>query len=532
MKRFGTSVRASDGVAIGRAFVVVRAAAAALPEQGSEEQERERFARAFAESDAQIEALAATSDIFAAHLEILRDDMIRDGVEELLGEGMSALDAVRTVGEQTAAMFAEIDDEYLRARVDDVRDVFARLQAYLTGGVRNPFEGAGKGDIIVAGTLTPSDTALLDLAAIGGFVTSDGSATSHVCIIARNNSIPAIVGVGDATRDIATGDTVILDASNGEVIVAPDDETLAVYRRRIEEERRLHEEEGMMAGRRFSDHDGRRIHVFGNAGSVEEVRRAIESGAEGIGLFRSEFLFMHSPSAPTEQQQYEAYAEAARICGERPLTVRTLDVGGDKEIPYLNFDKEENPFLGWRAIRVSLAMRDMFREQLRAVLRASAHGNVRVMLPMVSDVDELRQAKSIIEECKTELRSEGTAFDENMAVGIMIETPAAVFAARTLAAECDFFSIGTNDLTQYVMAADRANAKVASLYNPRSEAVTAALRMTIAAVDGAGIECGMCGEFAADTSATDHLLSLGLHEFSVGPSSVARLKYRLSQLLD
>lgn len=532
MKRISTSVRASEGIAIGRAYVVVRESVQDSAEPvGSVGQERAKFAKALSDSIAQIAKLAENNDIFAAHLEMVQDDMLRESIEAHIDGGESAIAAVRAAGEETAAMFAAIDDEYLRAREADVRDIFARIAANLTGGVRNPFDGVQVGDIVVADTLTPSDMTMIDFTRVRGFVTKDGSATSHVCIIARNRDIPAVVGLHEAADEIVTGDMLAVDASGGEVVIAPDEATLAHYNKAAEEYRLRRRRENESAGRTFRDSSGRAIHVFANAGDVGEVRAAIAAGADGIGLLRSEFLYMQSASAPSEQQQYEAYAAAAEACGGRPLIIRTLDIGGDKALPYLDFGREDNPFLGWRAIRVSLAMRDMFREQLRAVLRAGAHGDVRVMFPMIVGIDELRAAKSLLEECKAELLREGAAFDKDMKVGVMVETPAAVFVAPSLAAECDFFSIGTNDLTQYVMAADRANAKVAYLYDSYSPAVAAAVVLAIKAAEEAGIECGMCGELASDTKATRMLLDAGLREFSVNISSVGRVKSRLAELV-
>ena len=275
---------------------------------------------------------------------------------------------------------------------------------------------------------------------------------------------------------------------------------------------------------------GQTIDVLANVGSVEEVERAIESGADGIGLFRSEFLYMQGSVEPTEEEQYEVYSAAARACKGKPLTIRTLDIGGDKAVPYMGFPKEENPFLGWRAIRVSLELRDMFSRQLRAILRAAVHGDIRVMFPMIVEQEELHEAKRILEQCKAELAQQGIAYNSDVKVGVMIETPAAVFVADDLAKNCDFFSIGTNDLVQYIMAADRANAKVAHLYNPYSAAVMSAIKMTIAAAQGAGIECSMCGELASDSNATELLLGASLRKFSVNIGAIGKIKYMISKL--
>lgn len=531
VKRLVAQVRASEGIAIGRAFVVRREAVGSSEPKGDVECERARFFEALAASDSQIEQLAVADEIFAAHLELLRDDTLRESVEGHIAEGESAVEAVEHSCDEIAALFEQMDDEYLRERANDVRDIFARIKANLTGGVRNPFEGVGAGDIVVDSVLLPSDMAMIDFSRVAGFVTGEGGATSHVCIIARNRSIPAVVGLHEALAEIPHGEQIVVDGTAGVVVVAPDEVTLAEYRDRMARERAEREAEREMAHIELRDAEGRKVSVRANAGSVEEVREAIARGADGVGLFRSEFLYMLSDAEPSEQMQAEAYGAAAEACGDAPLTIRTLDVGGDKPLPYMTFPREENPFMGWRAIRVSLAERQMFCRQLRAILRASARGRVRVMFPMVVSVEELREAKACLEECKRALRSEGVAFDEHIPVGVMIETPAAVFVARALAAECDFFSIGTNDLTQYVMAADRANTKVAALCNPLSEAVVAAIRMSIEAAAEAGIECSMCGEMASDAEATELLLACGLRSLSVNIGAIGRIKHRVAIVL-
>ena len=529
MKLLETSVRASEGIAVGRAFVVNRCADSQPYEQGTPEQEQNRLTQALAQSREQIEVLAADNDIFAAHLEIIDDEMLSDSVTAHIDEGMSAVEAVAEASAELVAMFEAIDDEYLAARAADVKDIFARIAANLTGGVKNPFEGVAEGDIVVDTELYPSDMALLDFTKIRGFITAEGSATSHVCIVARNLSVPAVVGLKDVLNQIKSGDRVVVDGSCGRVVVDPDVATLDEYKVRELNHKALRAEQ-----QRASDaeiyNNGERIYVFANAGSVEDVERAMEAGADGIGLFRSEFLYMQSATEPTEEQQYQAYAAAARACNGKPLTIRTLDIGGDKAVPYLGFAKEENPFLGWRAIRVCLECREMFCRQLRAILRASAEGDVRVMLPMVVTLEELEAAKALLEQCKAELDSQGVAYNENIKVGVMIETPAAVLIAEDLAANCDFFSIGTNDLVQYIMAADRANVKVAHLYNPYSEAVKRALKWVIAAADSANIECSVCGELASDNEATEMLIAANLRKFSVNIGAIASVKYKISKL--
>ena len=531
MKIIDSNTRAGRDISISRAFVVCRASRAIARESLGTEQEQELFEQALLATISQLEALAANSDIFEAHLEIAQDSMIADGVTEHISEGMCAPSAVQTTCEEVVAMFADIDDEYLRARTDDVRDIFARILDNLAGGAENPFAALRSGDIVVAEELFPSDLALLDLNDIGGFVTAQGSATSHICIMARNHNLAVVVGIGQQISSIATGDTIVVDSGAGRVVVEPDAQTLEYYNSRLAalvEECRAEQD---VAFETITKGD-KRLYVLANAGSVTDVEQAIASGADGVGLFRSEFLYMQSVAAPTEQQQYEAYRDAALACNGKPLTIRTLDIGGDKALPYMNFEAEENPFLGWRAIRVCLELKELFTTQLRAILRASGHSgtDVRVMFPMIATLDELQQAIALLEQCKAELDSQGVSYDRNIKVGIMVETPAAVFIAKTLAEHCDFFSIGTNDLVQYVMAADRANVKVSHLYNPYSEAVVAAIQYVISTAAAAGIECSMCGEFASDSAATALLYNMGLTKYSVNTSSIAKIKYTLKNI--
>jgi phosphotransferase system enzyme I (PtsI) len=322
---------------------------------------------------------------------------------------------------------------------------------------------------------------------------------------------------------------LIVDSYEGKVIINPDSQTIDSYLVRQLSLDALRSEQQQVATQTV-EYEGESVAVTANAGSVDDVVKAVEAGADGVGLFRSEFLYLNSSVEPTEEEQYHVYSAAAKACNGRPLTIRTLDIGGDKAVPYLGFEREENPFLGWRAIRVSLDMEQMFCRQLRAILRASAEGDVRVMFPMIATLEELIEAKRILEKCKADLTAEGVKYNENIKVGVMIETPAAVFIADTLAENCDFFSIGTNDLVQYIMAADRANVKVSHLYNPYSEAVIRAIRLTIESAQRAGIECSMCGELASDSSATELLLDAGLRKFSVNTGSIAKIKYTISKL--
>lgn len=385
------------GIAAGTAFVLERrvsAAPSAAP--GDPAAETARFHAALAQAKAELGVLAAENDIFAAHLEMADDPMLAEQVEERISEhGFSAERALDGACEEVCGMLAALDDEYLGGRTDDVRDVCGRIRRILTGETaENPFAGLAPGTIVVAEELTPSDTALMDFSRIAGVVTARGSVTSHVCIIARAKGIAAMVGATECMLEIKTGDKLIINGETGEIIVAPDTATERRYRALIASRERHGAHCLKGAHTPAVTRGGRRIAVLGNAGSVAEVRAALDAGAEGIGLFRSEFLYMQSRGGfPDEQTQFEAYRHAAELCGERPLVIRTLDIGGDKALPYMDFGHEENPFLGWRAIRVSLSMQDVFRTQLRALLRASVFGNLRIMFPMITSVGEFAGPK-------------------------------------------------------------------------------------------------------------------------------------------
>ncbi|WP_370744754.1 phosphoenolpyruvate--protein phosphotransferase [Alistipes communis] len=534
MLRLRVKQAMADAVAIGRVWRY-RAGAYApsglVVPSGERPAEQSRFDAAVAAAEGELEKLAAANEIFAAHLELAADPMLMENVAEKIAEGMTAADAVHAASGELAALFAQIDDEYLRARADDVRDVCRRILRQLVPSETDPFAAIPDGSILAADELAPSDTARIDFSRVRGVVTRRGSATSHLAILARNRNLPAVVGLGDDFDRLDDGTIVVLDGPAGELLIAPDEHTAAEYRRRMEEAEARSAAADAYASQPVMTRDGRALAVLANAGSVDEVERAIRSGADGIGLFRSEFLYMQRQDGfPDEQVQTAAYARAAELCGGRPLVIRTLDIGGDKSLPYYRFPEEENPFLGWRAIRVSLELRDMFRTQLRAILRASARGGVRVMFPMIVSLAELRDALALLEECKEELRRQEVPFDDRIPVGVMIETPAAVFMADELAAEVDFFSIGTNDLTQYVLAVDRGNRRIAAMYDTLHPAVVRAMRLTVDAAHRHGCEVGICGEFAGCAAHAELLVGLGFDELSVAPPSVPAVKERIRGL--
>lgn len=483
-------------------------------------EEEERFAAVREDVIKELEVLAAESEIFAAHLEIAGDFMLQEGVAgKIREEKKNAQLAVHEVVEEFAAIFAAMDDAYMKERGADIKDVGKHFLARLKG-IKRPDLGSISGEVIVAAKdLYPSDTVKLSPEKVRGILTEEGGVTSHVSIIAKSMNIPTLVGVKGILDKVKDGMTVCMDAGKGIIIVDPDETTVEEYlekKLKYEEEKlRLEKLRNVPAVTR----DGKRILLCANVGNVEDIKKALPMNIDGIGLFRSEFLYMENTHFPTEEEQFEVYKEAAQLCPQE-LTIRTLDIGGDKELSYFNFEKEENPFLGWRAIRISLDMKEMFKEQIRAILRASAFGHVRIMFPMIISLGELREARGVVEECKQELSARGQAYDESIELGMMIETPASVLLAEKFAKEADFFSIGTNDLTQYLLAVDRGNKKIADRYDYYHPAVINAIKQVICAGHKEGIKVGMCGEMAGDPSAAMLLLELGLDEFSMSAGSM------------
>lgn len=483
-------------------------------------EEKQKFAEAKASVIEELEALAKENEIFAAHLEIANDFMLQEGIEtKITGEQKNVQAAVCDTIEELAAIFASMDDAYMKEREADIRDIGKRLMAKLKGVAVPDIGSLSEERIIVARDLYPSDTVKIDPQFVKGIITEEGGVTSHVSIIAKSLGIPTLVGVGSVLEKLEEETIVCMDAEKGVIVIDPDEKTLTEYQEKKQaydaERARLEN----LRSRPAVTKDGKRIFLCANVGGIEDIRKALAMNIDGVGLFRSEFLYMENTHFPTEEEQYIVYKEAAELC-PKELTIRTLDIGGDKELPYYEFDKEENPFLGWRAIRISLDRTDLFKQQLRAILRASAYGHVRIMFPMMISLEELRDSKALVEECKEELRSEGAVFDEAIELGMMMETPASVLMAEEFAKEADFFSIGTNDLTQYLLAVDRGNKKIADRYDYFHPAVQKAIGHIIRAGHKEGIKVGMCGEMAGDLRAVPTLLELGLDEFSMSAGSI------------
>jgi phosphoenolpyruvate-protein phosphotransferase len=531
MKKFCVKKTASAGYAIGAAYVVSRQEMIIDTKkiaQGEVEAQVKRYEKAVACAKEQLSELAKDSDIFEAHLSLAGDIALYDGVVDKIKSNLdNAEQALQMTCEEYVMVFESMDDEYMRERAADMQDVSLRIMYALKGIEDNPFAGMTDKSIVVANDLTPSDTAKMNKELVLGFLTEIGGVTSHVSIIAKNMGIPCLVGIEGLMSAVETGDTIVMDASAGDIIINPEAECIAKYevlqKAFIEEQERLES----LSTLPCVTTDGKKFELCANVGNIEEIQQAITRQIDGVGLFRSEFLYMESKHFPTEEEQFEVYKEAVTLLDGKEMTIRTLDIGGDKGLDYFEFPQEENPFLGYRAIRICLDKVEIFKTQLRALLRASVYGNLRIMFPMMISVSELRKAKDILEECKAELQAENLSYKDSVEIGIMIETPASVLLAEDFAKYVDFFSIGTNDLTQYMLAVDRGNLEVASLYNSYEPAVLRAINTAIQAGHKHDVKVGMCGEFASDEDAAIMLLGMGLDEFSMSAAEVARVKYKL-----
>lgn len=470
--------------------------------------------------------------ILAAHLAFLQDQAFVGEMKNLIqNESLPAEQAVKQVMETFIALFESMDDAYMRERAGDIRDVGGRIIKNLSGTADSGLAQRNEPFILVAEDVTPSETLQLPLEYVQGIVAAKGGATSHAAILARSLGIPAIMGVGAALLEaVANGQLIVMDGATGEIYLNPDEEQLAHFSKKAEQEKAFKKQLEQLRDAPAETEDGHRVELVANIGRPEEAEAVLEKGADGVGLFRSEFLFMDRATLPSEEEQFEAYRSAAAAFSGKPVIIRTLDVGGDKHLPYLEIPKEENPFLGWRAIRISLSRHDIFKDQLRALLRASAFGNILIMFPMISHLEQLRAAKQLVEEVKTELRQEGKPFADHVPIGMMMEIPSTCVLADLFAKEVDFFSIGTNDLVQYTLAVDRMNENISQLYSYFHPAVLRLIAQVIDASHKAGIWTGLCGEMAADPIATELLLGLGLDEFSVNGNSLPYVKQKLRSL--
>ncbi len=468
-------------------------------------------------------------DILETQVELLTDPQLRDDtIQKMEEELKTAHDALIEVTDALVQLFLGMDDEYMCARHADVRDAGDRILRHL-GAKSQQARAYPQGCIVIADDLGPSDTMALDRTLVAGFATQMGGRTSHAAIVAKARGIPAVVGCGVALGGVGDGEWVILDVEAGQLLVNPDEETTGIYRNKQQ-----HYATQLAWLRSLKDHpavtkDGCAVQLFANISEPADLDQVFENGGEGVGLLRTELLFLGRDSLPGEEEQFEFYRKIALKAGKRPVTIRTIDIGGDKEAPYLGLPKEENPFLGYRAIRICLDRTDLFKVQLRAILRASAFGNLKIMFPMIGSVQEVRAAKAVVQEVRAELEREGIAFDSQMQTGIMIEIPAAAVIADLLAKEADFFSIGTNDLIQYTLAVDRMNDQVAPLYDGFHPAVLRLIAHVIGEANRSGIHVGMCGELAGDPLATRLLLGMGLRAFSMSAGSIPGIKQQVRE---
>ncbi|EGR2796587.1 phosphoenolpyruvate-protein phosphotransferase PtsI [Vibrio navarrensis] len=532
-----SGILASPGIAIGKALLLQEDEIVLNTNTITAEQvdaEVKRFYDARSKSSAQLETIKQKAletfgeekeAIFEGHIMLLEDEELEEEILALIkNDKMTADNAIHTVIEEQAMALESLDDEYLKERATDIRDIGSRFVKNALGINIVSLSDINEEVILVAYDLTPSETAQINLNYVLGFACDIGGRTSHTSIMARSLELPAIVGTNDITKRVKNGDMLILDAMNNKIIVNPSEtqleEAKAVKAAFLAEKEELAKLKDLHA----ETLDGHRVEVCGNIGTVKDCDGILRNGGEGVGLYRTEFLFMDRDALPTEEEQYQAYKEVAEAMDGQAVIIRTMDIGGDKDLPYMDLPKEMNPFLGWRAVRISLDRREILRDQLRGILRASAHGKLRIMFPMIISVEEIRALKEAIEEYKAELRAEGLAFDENIEIGVMVETPAAAAIAHHLAKEVSFFSIGTNDLTQYTLAVDRGNEMISHLYNPLSPAVLTVIKQVIDASHAEGKWTGMCGELAGDERATLLLLGMGLDEFSMSGISIPKVK--------
>jgi phosphotransferase system enzyme I (PtsI) len=538
---FLNGIAASSGIAIAKAYRLVEPDLS-FGKKAVEDaaQEVERFQAALTASKGELEVIrdnahkelgADKAAIFDAHLLVLSDPELISPIEDKIKtDKVNAESALKETADMFITMFEQMDNEYMKERAADIRDVTKRVLSHLLGvQIANPSMIAEE-VIIIAEDLTPSDTAQLNRQFVKGFTTDIGGRTSHSAIMARSMEIPAVVGTKESTKQIKNGDLVIVDGLKGLVHINPTPEAVAEY----EEEHRKFEEQkaewAKLVNEKSVSADGHHVELAANIGTPKDLKGVIENGGEGIGLYRTEFLYMGRDQLPTEEEQFESYKAVLEGMEGKPVVVRTLDIGGDKELPYLNLPKEMNPFLGFRAIRLCLEEQDIFRTQLRALLRASSFGNLKIMFPMIATLDEFRQGKAILEEEKQKLVSEGTKVANHIEIGIMVEIPSTAVMAEQFAKEVDFFSVGTNDLIQYTMAADRMNERVSYLYQPYNPAILRLVKMVIDSAHKEGKWAGMCGEMAGDETAIPLLLGLGLDEFSMSATSILKARSQISHL--
>ncbi|WP_267920312.1 phosphoenolpyruvate--protein phosphotransferase [Macrococcoides caseolyticum] len=534
-------IGASDGVAIAKAYLMIEPDLSFSTEKVTDvDSEVEKFKAAINQSkveltqirnNAEVALGADKAAIFDAHLLVLEDPELINPIEEnIRNNQVNAATALTEVSTNFVTIFESMDNEYMRERAADIKDVSKRVLSHILGVTLPNPTLIDEPVVIIAEDLTPSDTAQLNKQFVQGFATNIGGRTSHSAIMSRSLEIPAVVGTKDVTSQVKQGDFVIVDGIAGEVIINPDETVIAAYKQKQAEFLEEKEILKQLVNDKTVSKEGTHVELAVNIGTPDDLEGVINNGAEGIGLYRTEFLYMGRDAMPSEDEQYEAYAKVLKSMDGKRVVVRTLDIGGDKELPYLNLPKEMNPFLGYRAIRLCLDQTDIFRTQLRALLRASVHGNLSIMFPMIATINEFRDAKAILEDEKANLTKENIKFSDKIELGIMVEIPSTAAMADIFAKEVDFFSIGTNDLIQYTMAADRMSERVSYLYQPYNPAILRLVKQVIDASHKEGKWTGMCGEMAGDTTAIPLLLGLGLDEFSMSATSILRARRQIKNL--
>ncbi len=526
-----TGIGVSSGIAFGKVLVIDDNPLIIEKRENSNTlEEKQKLLKAIDTSKAQLLAIkekalkefgAKNAKIFDAHVMMIQDpELINSAVKKIEAGKLNAEYAFKRTADEYIAVFEAMNNEYMRERAADIKDVSQRVLKNLLGVQITDLAMLNEEVILVSTDLSPSDTAAMNKEKVIGFLTNIGGRTSHTAIMARTLEIPAVVGLNNITENLKSGDYVVFDGETGDVQINPSEEIINHYKMLkhayLQEKKALEE----IKGKKSITIDGRKVELAGNIGTLQDISSLINNDAESVGLFRTEFIYMNRESLPTEEEQFEIYRKALEMLNSKPVVIRTLDIGGDKKLPYLKIDEEMNPFLGYRAIRFCLREQDIFKTQLRALLRASVYGNLKIMFPMISSMEELLEAKSVYNKAKSELDNEGIAYAANIQVGMMIEIPSAAIASDILARHVDFFSIGTNDLIQYTCAVDRMNEKVQHLYQPFNPGVLRLIKMVIDNGHKQGIWVGMCGEMAGDKRMIPILLGMGLDEFSMSTSSI------------
>ncbi|MBS6105756.1 phosphoenolpyruvate--protein phosphotransferase [Anaerococcus sp.] len=525
-------IKASNGIAIGTIYLFNRVEVVVDDSKIDESMVDDEKKRVKAAIDDYINELNDTNganeaqvNIANAHKELLQDPYFSDTIDAKIAKEFknSELALNETINEMVEIM-SQIDDEYLKERASDYKDIGYQLMYKLKGIKPKDLSLIEKGSIVISKELAPSDTSNMNKENVIGFATDLGGKTSHTSIIAQTLDIPALVGMQDISSKVKGGEKAIIDGDEGIIILDPSDDLIAEYEIKVKEQKEKRERLQEVKDKEAITSDGKKVEVSANIGNIEDLKIAINNGCDGVGLFRTELLYMESDHFPTEEEQFEVYKEATQMLGEKPLIIRTLDIGGDKGLDYFNFPVEDNPFLGYRAIRLCLDREDIFITQLKALMRASAFGNLKIMIPMIINITEFKRTLELIDEIKKEFDENGVDYNKDLEVGIMIETPASVFMADKFIKYVDFFSIGTNDLSQYTLAVDRGNENISELYSNYNPAVLRAIKRVIDESHKAGKWTGMCGQFASDTQATKLLLGLGLDEFSASSAKIAEVK--------